>query len=68
MPSKPSIHAYVSENAHAVWLAFSEEEGVSLTGLIEALAHRIEQDMSQKEIDSWVKRARKIDAQRRRRK
>lgn len=73
MAERQALHAYLSEIAHRAWQAFAEENGVSVTGLLEALgvdlAEKIKaagDDATDIEQD-WVKRGRKIDAQRRRR-
>lgn len=65
-----AIHAYVTDDAHRTINRFSEENGVTVTGLIEsmcmALAERMEHDGPGCDPD-WVRAARKIDAIRRRR-
>jgi hypothetical protein len=66
-----AIHAYLTSQSHEVWHRVSEEAGVSLSGLLEAMAL----DMAEHPPDDggmarWlevVKAARRIDAQRRRR-
>jgi hypothetical protein len=66
-----AIHAYLTAESHDTWHRVAEESGVSLSGLLEALAA----DMSAHAPDSgghgrWsdvVRDARRIDAQRRRR-
>lgn len=66
-----AIHAYLTAESHDTWHRVAEESGVSLSGLLEALAA----DMSANPPDGgghprWnevVKDARRIDAQRRRR-
>jgi hypothetical protein len=72
MSERQAIHAYLSEQAHEAWQTFAEENGVSVTGLIEVLGLTLSD-----EIDAagdaasirqdWAKQGRKIDAQRRRR-
>lgn len=69
---REAIHAYLSEEAHGAFQTFAEENGVSVTGLLEALGLELmaELSMSSSSTDvrqDWVKRARKIDAERRRR-
>jgi hypothetical protein len=69
---REAIHAYLSEEAHSAFMAFAEENGVSVTGLLEALGLElsVELGMSSDATDirqDWVKRGRKIDAARRRR-
>jgi hypothetical protein len=66
-----AIHAYLTAESHDTWHRVAEDAGVSLSGLLEALAT----DMAGKAPDNgghprWgevVKSARRIDAQRRRR-
>lgn len=72
MAERQALHAYLSEKAHQAWQSFAEENGVSVTGLLEALgvqlADEIEAAGDAADIrQDWVKRGRKIDAQRRRR-
>lgn len=69
---REAIHAYLSEEAHSAFMAFAEENGVSVTGLLEALGLELstELSMSSDATDvrqDWVKRGRRIDAARRRR-
>lgn len=66
-----AIHAYLTPESHAVWHRVSDDAGVSLSALLEALAH----DMSASPPEAgglprWadtVRDARRIDAERRRR-
>lgn len=71
MPTRPSLHAYLSDEAHDAWQVFAEENGVSITGLVEALGQDLLLGMRKEgatEIrQDWVKDARRIDAARRRR-
>jgi hypothetical protein len=63
-----AVHAYLSIESHQVWHRVAEEAGVSLSGLLEALASEMGEDASSD--PRWsarVREARKIDAQRRRR-
>lgn len=69
---REAIHAYLSLGAHGAYQTFAEENGVSVTGLLEALGLElsVELGMSSDATDirqDWVKRGRKIDAERRRR-
>jgi hypothetical protein len=75
-----AVHAYLTEEAHGALSAVAEENGVSVTGLLEALGRLLDKQIRDggqgaeatelgelgtvKEI---VKSARKIDALRRRR-
>lgn len=77
MAERQALHAYLSEQAHAAWQAFAEENGVSVTGLLEALGVELGSeidaapDKDATELGearkAWVKTGRKIDATRRRR-
>lgn len=68
-----ALHAYLSEEAHAAWQGFAEENGTSVTGLLEELGRQLDEEIAAAGGDAasvrqdWVKGARKIDAQRRRR-
>jgi hypothetical protein len=66
-----ALHAYLSPEAHGAWARFSEANGVSLTGLLEALGLELDDELESIEPDelrqTWVKMARRIDAERRRR-
>lgn len=72
-PDRRALHAYLSIKSHDTILNFSESNGVSLTGLIEALAEELSEDITRAKDDvtkvrqSWVLAGRKIDAARRRR-
>lgn len=72
-PTRKAIHAYLSPDAHDAWHDFAAENGVSVSGLLEAIANewaarlaRGEQALPDEE--RLVKTARKVDADRRRRK
>jgi len=69
--NRSALHAYLSVDSHAAWQAFSEENGVSVTGLLEALGRELAAELEDIEPDdmrqTWVKKARRIDAERRRR-
>jgi hypothetical protein len=72
MAERQALHAYLSEHAHAYWQRFSEENGVSVTGLLEALGGQLGEELSLAADatsirQDWVKAGRKIDASRRRR-
>lgn len=69
--NRSALHAYLSQEAHAAWMAFAEDNGVSVTGLLESLGHELAEEMDEagdSDIrQNWVRRGRKVDAQRRRR-
>lgn len=71
LPERAAIHSYVSPEAKEAWEHFSEENGVSVTSLIEALGLELAEELKHADADdirgAWVKSARRIDAQRRRR-
>lgn len=68
---RPAVHAYLSVEAHAAWQMFAEENGCSLTGLLESIGQDLAKEMAEAGDSDirqlWVKAARKIDAARRRR-
>jgi hypothetical protein len=69
---RKAIHAYLSVDASQAWVDFAEENGVSVTGLLEALGLDLRMELRASSDatlvrQDWVKRGRKIDAQRRRR-
>jgi len=68
---RQALHAYLSPGAHESWQTFSEDNGVSVTGLLEALGLELAQELLDIDTEDlrqdWVKRARRIDAERRRR-
>ncbi len=69
---RKALHAYVSDDAHDQWHGFAAEQGVSVSAILEALAPELDleteegKDLSER-LNSVVKSARQIDAQRRRR-
>ena len=66
-----AVHAYLSDAAHATWQEVATEYGVSVSGLIEAMGTDLQKPEDQRvlgpQLDGLVKRARRIDADRRRR-
>lgn len=75
-PERKAIHAYVAPDTHATWTLFAEDNGVSITGLLEALGIDLGKEIEKAEAEGgdatdirqdWVRAARKIDAIRRRR-
>lgn len=68
--NKKPIHAYLAERHHAAWHDQADELGVSVSGLIGAVAEDMMIDPSledQERLERLAKRARKIDAENRRR-
>lgn len=71
--SRKAIHAYLSPEAHDQWHDFAAENGVSVSGLLEAIGLEWKDQMQAEggdlppEIEGLAKRARRIDASRRRR-
>jgi hypothetical protein len=70
-PRYRAVHAYLSDEAHAVWQDVSTDYGVSVSGLIEAmgtdLAKPVDERVLGPRLDGLVTRARRVDAARRRR-
>lgn len=70
---RKALHAYVSDDAHDQWHEFAAEQGVSVSAILEALAPELDLENSESaeqlkdRLGTVVKSARKIDAQRRRR-
>jgi hypothetical protein len=68
-----AIHAYLSDEGKDAWERMSEDNGISITGLMEAIGGEWGEDIKDNggEADGLnpdlVKKARKIDAERRRR-
>lgn len=68
---RKALHAYLSEHSYTAWQAFSEENGVSVTGLLESLGLNLAVEIAETgDADirqDWVRAGRKVDAVRRRR-
>lgn len=66
-----ALHAYLSDDAHDTWHDVSAYLGCSVSAMLEAMAvdfNRSDDDRSVNErVDTIVKKARRIDADRRRR-
>lgn len=71
MGTRKAIHAYLTNEAHDTWHDFAAENGVSVSGLLEAIsadwAERLSNPKPTKETEALIKEARRIDAVRRRR-
>jgi hypothetical protein len=70
--SRKAIHAFLTPDSHEAWHEFAAEHGVSVSGLIEAIAldwadRREGDDYDLAEVDALSRQARRIDAGRRRR-
>ncbi len=70
--ARKAIHAYLSPEAHDRWHDFAADEGVSVSGLLEAIAQDWKEQLDTGEdtpanVEQLAKVARKIDASRRRR-
>jgi hypothetical protein len=67
---RSTVHAYLTEEAHAKWHGFAATNGVSVSALIEALAAELpEGEPSERQtvgLARLVVAARKVDAVRRR--
>ena len=65
------MHAYLSDEAHAVWQDVATDYGVSVSGLIEAMGADLNKPLDDRvlapQLDALVMRARRVDAARRRR-
>jgi hypothetical protein len=72
-PTRKAIHAYLSPAAHDAWHDFAAENGVSVSGLLEAIANQWSERLARGEQalpdeEGLVRTARRVDAERRRRK
>jgi hypothetical protein len=70
-PRYRAVHAYLSDEAHAIWQDVSTDYGVSVSGLIEAMGIDLAKPSDDRvlgpRLDDLVTRARRVDAARRRR-
>lgn len=64
---RKAIHAYVSAEAMDGWQDFSIEHGISVTSIVEVLGHDFRDANGEADWGDLVKRARRVDAERRRR-
>jgi len=70
--ARKAIHAYLTPDAHDRWHEFAAEQGVSVSGLLEAIAQEWHErlvgvDDLPDEVERLTRSARRIDAARRRR-
>jgi hypothetical protein len=70
--ARRAIHAYLTPEAHDRWHDFAAEQGVSVSGLLEAIARDWKEQLDSganlpDNVEDLAKVARKIDAARRRR-
>ena len=70
--SRKAIHAFLTPDSHEAWHEFAAEHGVSVSGLIEAIAldwadRREGDDYDLAEVEALSRQARRFDASRRRR-
>lgn len=68
MNTRPSIHAYINQEAHDKWHDIAAAEGVSISALIQHLPDFLNEFAGNHATDELVKSARRTDAARRRRK
>ena len=68
---REAIHAYVTAEAHDAWQQFADDNGVSMTGLIESLGQELREELETQEAwdlrQAWVRAGRRVDAERRKR-
>jgi hypothetical protein len=66
-----AIHAYLSDESHQTWHDLAERSGVSVSGILEALAREFGDNPPDqggyRRWDDVIRRARGIDVERRRR-
>lgn len=69
--ARRALHAYVSDDAHDAWHDFAAENGVTVSGLLEALTPHLQATADDRSLETAfedsIKAARAVDAQRRRR-
>lgn len=65
--TKKAIHALVTREAHTAWHQAADDAGVSLTGLLEALAIHAADQPDNQIPDYVIKTARQIDNKNRKR-
>lgn len=71
MAERKALHAYLSDEARGAWDTFSRDNGVSMTGLLEALGLDLAEEIAANGDEGdglrkdWVKAGRRIDADRR---
>lgn len=61
-----ALHAYLSDDAHDTWHRMAAELGCSVSAMLEAMSPGLTDEEAEC-LDGTVKRARRIDADRRRR-
>lgn len=67
---RAAVHCYLTQSSHDVIHSYAEENGVSVTSLVEAMCEALSARIEKEGMDcdpDWVRRARRIDAFRRRR-
>jgi len=68
---RQAIHAYLSDEAFEAWRILAEENGVSVTGVLEAMGLMLKAELAVADAtdvqQEWIRAGRKIDAMRRRR-
>jgi hypothetical protein len=71
LANRQALHAYLDSDTHQAWTDWTEDQGISVTGMLEAIGRMlIEQPEDWERITDaidLVKKARRIDAKRRRR-
>jgi hypothetical protein len=66
-PRRRALHAYLSDEAHNTWHEVASENGVSVSALLEAMAVGLSEEQTSGPLVTVVSRARRVDAERRRR-
>jgi hypothetical protein len=63
-----ALHAYLSDDAHDTWHQVAADLGCSVSAMLEAMAGDFDDESGNRaQIEAIVKKARRIDADRRRR-
>jgi hypothetical protein len=67
-PNRQALHAYLTPTAHARIQDFADRGGISMTGVLEAMSDMMgDGSFMEEQMEQWTKKARYIDAQRRKR-
>jgi hypothetical protein len=67
-PKRQAIHAYLTPTAHNHIQDFADLGGISMTGVLEAMSEMMDDgSFTEDQMEQWTKKARYIDAQRRKR-
>jgi predicted ArsR family transcriptional regulator len=67
-PNRQALHAYLTPEGHARIQDFADRGGISMTGVLESMSEMMDDgSFTDAQMEQWTKKARYIDAQRRKR-